>query len=116
MAWKRSEEGELEERSKVAGVGCKRRNERVVEWKGFFRERKRRRASTSSGDAGSQAAACPHARRRRCAGGGRAGQGAEVHIGYCSRPYPPPFLYFVKFDQNLNYTPKSVKTKVVQNF
>jgi hypothetical protein len=30
MAWKRSEEGELEERSKVAGVGCKRRNERVV--------------------------------------------------------------------------------------
>jgi len=99
----------LEERSKVIGVGCERRNERVVRWKGFYRERRRRRASTLPGDSGGQAAACPHARRRRCTGGGRAGQGAEIHIGYCSHPYPL-FVCFAKFG------PKSeLQSKIYQN-
>ena len=55
--------------------GAREGNERVVRWRGFYREWRRRRASTSAGDTGRQAAACPHARMRRCTRGGRAGQG-----------------------------------------
>jgi len=116
MAWKGSEERELEERSKVAGVGA-RVGTSASSRKGFYREKKRRRASTSPGDTGSQAAACPHARRRRCAGGGRDGQGAEVHIGHCSHPYPPLIFLSVlqNFDQKVNCSKKFTKIKVCRN-
>ena len=100
--WGRSSSGFLRpwtaKRTALSTSGRKRRRERAqgvhVAWRLW-----------------QQAAACPHARRRRCAGGGRAGQSAELLIGYCRRPYLSPFLSLCKNRPKVELKPNCHQNK-----